>query len=1079
MSEQIPYILQGADSPRDVMVCAFVRIVPARFALSSEEQPPVQGRLPAYMQAVPERNNLKYTLRLLRNGYIHVFHKPDKQHYSWKVENGKVKQTELCSSDVEGKESAYISLPAWWEGVHIAFSDAPGEDFWHQYLDSEELLISRMHELRWKKGKGLASPDTLCGSVDDMLEWVEEFRNSPGHVRALFEYEDNTVQEYFDPDLDHLKLTSFPAAIIKRWHATKRWDDMDSLPSNFLWLCSSQEKELEAEATTIPRELKKYTFSGLIALSDPAGICLECAALHHASLKVWNDFSTWYAHAHTLCLYLKEWDSMPSPFARQAIVYDPDRLRMYRRMADTPRFSDFVSGAERAVYASGRPISEAFLPWFKTGMACLDPHLDALAEFWLAWLNGTDRFSFARAAGDYNTGARGGSNGWETLLSLCTHKMTAHERVLLKVRENFERDSPLAGMFRERLKNSLWASGEDDPDDRHMGFTLLLINFTGLLPSRLDVARGMKAMPPYAEEMFFALCGILIKKLGEVPADSPETDHLDLMKFLVAAQGLTTLPEPGAASDKVPFGILLQPSVSLDRLDALAGRARDFEIAANLLKTGDLAVQSFRRFLEVYPLLRQTVRIIAARGYLMSGGRSGGAGPDPASAAESRELSSGSKGLLNLAGLGIAGLTLLQSLYSQATDKKRGRWGWVDVTANVFGVIELYHKSKLHLFSRPYEMVAAPLEQLLGAGPAWARRAAGYAKLPFTAAWAGRLAGVGASIWSAYTALEETRKGEDRVALGNWMLSAGSLMLLVKGLALGGLVFSIVGLVFVMFGKTSRLQYRIANCYFGEKNAAFPGLLARYDPQKTVERAPADFVREIIERAGGFDPESYQAVVPFSLRQGFVPAGEDRKAPEFYEKRSAQLALDLKALELSLLGVSLYALYDRANGLFHVHLTVPFAAPSASLRVKSMHVVECSSIGHRETPLYEVSELGSIRMGCTLKQGCPCWFFAFPVPGEVLQAQKNCDSWNSSRNKGMEDFHFLALKVKVDFEYASEADWQSQGSTRDALNLLVVEDAAYHGVDDDFKLRTAEQYRVLKDCELMANIAGLAFLRGV
>lgn len=75
MSEQVPGILQGADSPRDVAKCAFVRMVPVRFALSSEEAPPVQGRLPAYMQAVPERKHLKYTLRLLRNGYIHVFHK--------------------------------------------------------------------------------------------------------------------------------------------------------------------------------------------------------------------------------------------------------------------------------------------------------------------------------------------------------------------------------------------------------------------------------------------------------------------------------------------------------------------------------------------------------------------------------------------------------------------------------------------------------------------------------------------------------------------------------------------------------------------------------------------------------------------------------------------------------------------------------------------------------------------------------------------------------------------------------------------------------------------------------------------
>ena len=1097
MSEQRTAILHGTDSPHNVAQCAFVRLVPVRFALSSEDSPPVQSRLPLYMKAVPEKPNLKYTLRLLRDGYLHIFHKPDKQKHSWRVENGKVKQTSLLPSGGRRGDLTYIFLPADWESVHLAFSDAPGEDFWPSHQKDEERLISRMHELRWQKGKGLSSRDTLCGSADDLLEWVEEFRAAPGHVRAPFEYADNTVLEYFDPDLEHFKPTRCPEAIARRWRGTAGWEGMKKLPQSFSWLRAqkgmadpsqsfsrqssselqpkegaSEKKASDPDAGVIYGELKSCTLSGLMALSDPAGICLECAALHQAALNVRNDFSTWNSHAHTLSLYLEAWDSMPRPFARQDIVYSPGRLRAMEYALSNPSpwlSGDYLSSCLLAMLFSGTRISDAFLPWFQKGLRCLDPHLNELIPFWLAWLNEDGRFSFSQTAGDYDTSTLRGSNGWEELFSLCTYKITAHECGLHKVREDFAKQweqGRLARMLRDRLKNSLWAASKDDRYDESTGFTLLLINFSSLLPSRLDIAGGMTMakIPAYVkDEIVPALYTTLIKKLGAVPEDSPETDHLDLLKLLVVMQGGTCLPEAGYVGDKVPLGIFLRSSVSVDRLGELKGRERDFDIAANLLKAGELTVQSLQRIVKASPpLFRQAARVFAR--FVFS------------SRQENERLSPGCRGIFELAGLCIAAATLLQSLYEQTTDEKRGKSGWVDVIGSAFGVIELYQKSGLTLLSKPYELLATPLRELLERSPAWARTAAGYAKLPFTPAWAGRLAGVGAIFWSAKTALEDMAKGEERTAAGNWLLAAGAGLLMIKGAALCGLIFSIAGLVFVMFGKTSRLQYRIANCYFGEDNNNFLPVFTQCVGEMKLKNPPSYVVRKLNETAGGFNPESYQAIVPFSLKRGFVPTSLDnkKKAPEFYEKRTAQLTLDLKALEMSLLCVSLTMLHDTSNDLIHVHLTVPFAAPSATMRVKSLRFVQQSTVPiGKDIPVCDVLDLKNIRMSCTLKNGRPCWFFAFPVPEKVTQALSEC-MWYNMTSTQTGNFQSLCAKVTVDFEYASKASDMSDTITQDAINLLKIEDAAYHKKDDEFKARNEEQFRALLDHELTAKVMPLA-----
>ena len=149
---------------------------------------------------------------------------------------------------------------------------------------------------------------------------------------------------------------------------------------------------------------------------------------------------------------------------------------------------------------------------------------------------------------------------------------------------------------------------------------------------------------------------------------------------------------------------------------------------------------------------------------------------------------------------------------------------------------------------------------------------------------------------------------------------------------------------------------------------------------------------------------------------------------------------------------------------------MPFATPSATLRVKSLNfVVRNSASFGGDVPVCEISELESIRMGCTLKNGRPCWFFAFPVPGKVTQAQKDCELWNIA-NSQTGNFRSLLLKVKVDFEYASKAD---EESLNNAVNLLRVEDAAYHDVDDEFNPRTEEECRVLRDYTLTGGIIPL------
>ena len=218
-------ILTGNDSPWEAARCEFVCILPVRFALSSEKNPPVQElptNLPSYMRAVPQRPNLKYTLRVLRDGYVHVYHEPGEK-FSFAVRDGVITQNNLCPATPQESQSYYLRLPRDWGRALLAFSDAPGDSFWARYEGNAAARTARMHEIVWEGGNGLSSADTLCGSVSKIEAWVEEFRREPGFVRAPFEYEDAALRKYYDPELGHFKPTQEPDAVIRRWRRTSYW----------------------------------------------------------------------------------------------------------------------------------------------------------------------------------------------------------------------------------------------------------------------------------------------------------------------------------------------------------------------------------------------------------------------------------------------------------------------------------------------------------------------------------------------------------------------------------------------------------------------------------------------------------------------------------------------------------------------------------------------------------------------------------------------------------------------------------------------------------------------------------------
>lgn len=1050
-----PDPLLGEDFSTQPFKCKFVRIFPARFALSSEEAPPVQSQeLPAYMRAVTQQDNLRYTLRVLRNGYIHVYHDPGET-FSFSVLNGIIEQNDICPEAKIEDRGMYLRLPKEWGSAYIAFSDAPEDEFWSQY-DDDAARKSRMHKIIWDDER-ISSPDTLCGVPHRIMQWVEEFRYDPGFIRAVFEYANPTIQECYDPDIEHFS-SSLPLNMAerdqlnkKRWRRTQHWDsasERTSLPKTFLWRCVKKVPDRSfPPAQFMTKLLSRTGCSGLVVLSDPAGICLECAALHHYSLRAHADFLSWYAQTGALIEFIKACDSNDMLFSRQATLR--------QKGATGWSWPKKLAGDVATVR-------------MKSGAVCLDQPLKALLAFWLKWLNGTGRFSFSSVAGDYTTTRQSGSDKWEDLFCQCTYEISAFGKTVERVRKVMNQNTPLAALFRDRLKNSLWPTQDDDQQNNPQGFAQLIINFSGLLPSMLDLTRGMKALPTFSEEFIRELVRMLCRKLDVPEGNAPEESHeVQLIKLLSICANITPTTRPAFLDEEVPFHIPVPMSAASDKVSGAATGVVPDAGTGDMLKGTELAVLLAHHIVQKFELPDLLVRIPRA---IFTNDTS-----------SSRSFSQPTLRVLERVLQGIACASLLSALYDQFTDSKRDLIGFVDVAANAFAVMDMCLQCDT-VFKWLKDKVPDAAKRIAG------QRIAMFTQQNITKVL-GRTAFVLSTFWSFWSAWDDLNNNETRSAAGNALLGTGGIIIYAAGGPLGvvlGIIISAAGLFLVIFGKTSRLQYRIANSYFGEDNDKLPQLLEQHDTYKWLNNLGYhNFSRHHVENVEGFDPNSCEGIVPFSYCKGYVPPfaldckDQSDIAPDFFVTRARQLDIELCTMTLSLLNLSMEAKRcPFKNGeIIEISIKAPLATTSSSLKITSLSIVNDN---HNHPELYKITDLKSIRVTCSLKEKCPSWNFYVPIPQDICEQWSYKSTTQNMMSDFMDDIVSPAVKVTLDFQYASANEWDSQPSFQNAAALLLVEDNAYikNGGDIENKKHFNKRVNPIKEFRVLHNhkiIAPLKF----
>ena len=777
----------------------------------------------------------------------------------------------------------------------------------------------------------------------------------------------------------------------------------------FSWLLvKMHESDSCPPAETALAALNGHAPSGLAVLADPAGICMECAALYHAAVFALRDFQAWYAQPYALCESI------------QAI----DRGRFPRRAYIEDENSDW------------QDITIELIARYKQGSSCIEKHLDSLLDFWLEWLNGTGRFSFSAVAKDYDISSQIGSDGWDTALCLSTYEISAHLLGENRVRQEMEQGTPLAELLRERLKKSLWAQREDMARDVYMGFPKLLDNFTGLLPHQRDITRNAITLPPYVKELLECMTNnICIKLSGKMEKYLKEDAYAALIKIFAASAGIAYLSQQHFLDQETVFHIPLPGSlhpeieavVAADNESPLgfADKLKRIELITVLMQTPVAFVLGI--------FLPNRVLDTLAFG---QGGRSS-------------QMSDPGKLIVDRWLLLVAAFSLGAAIHEQCTNKQRNAWGFLDITANVFGTLDMTIKSNFSVINKRYDRVFSAIEVRFRIQPETIRKL--RAKL------LGCIATGFSVSWSIYSGISDFQKGEWRTGLGNFIMGAGSIVMLFSGMNILGIAITAGGLFCVVFGKTDRMAYRIAQCYFGEKNN---GKNSRAEIEKSTECRADD----------------YGGILPFSYRRGYVPPDslDNQGVPEFYTKRTSQINKDLAAFELALLGLTMTAKKVGKNvggDALVIYISAQASSYSSSLKVKSLEVFI-------RTESYEdikchVPVVSCIPVTCCFKNRKASWFFTVPAPQESLLPPQIQYHINNSPIKQ------LVIKANTDFYYMEQKDWDKRSELEDAADLLLEENKTYRTISGDdgddkkgnktafsFTDKKTSEFRMLKDYKL-------------
>lgn len=278
--------------------CKFRKIYPVRYAITSEEKPPAQAMGGKFDDTGPAVSGYLFTLRTLREGFVHIYLEKTKERRTYKHEAGEFVLGRVQNGLFRASGSAaksWIEVEQSESSILIAYSEVEWtEEFWGTLLQNTKKRAERMQQI--------LLDDAASGKHTALLKTaptlVEEFRQAPGFLNSMREQ----LPDIFDPDMEKSTAGLTDSQVFSRWQHSDvpigqpppKWEN----PVPVAWQPNGPPQlasVLAGECSTTPL---------LVAVHDPFGVSRDMGAIHASNLAAMAHYMAWNDHPLAVACYL-------------------------------------------------------------------------------------------------------------------------------------------------------------------------------------------------------------------------------------------------------------------------------------------------------------------------------------------------------------------------------------------------------------------------------------------------------------------------------------------------------------------------------------------------------------------------------------------------------------------------------------------------------------------------------------------------------------------------------------------------------------------------------------------------------
>lgn len=422
--------------------CAYRRVYPVRYALSSDPPPPMaaQQQLGEGLNkslTTAEGGFYQYTLRQLRDGgYVHVFLPNSRQCRTYSFERNAFTRVRYAGAttleNVENAEnqSDWLLIPRDEPVIQINFAEiAWPEAYWQEKILADAgYRQQRMQTILLDNAGTQAhtAPAALLGQL------VEEFRpKRTGFLDTLREREPTLFR---------------PVTAYKKWEAVKNdvvfaWRH-SGVNMGILTKIDHSEPPYQQQAVwdAAPRQTADQKAFAcdlqplLVALYDPIGVGADLATMHWVDLKATEDYMGWYAHPVGIARYLEALADAYKKVKDEYMPVHPVRIRAW-----------WTEWSGRLPQTGWKQM----LAWYRQDERTIAAHFKKYCGAWQAWLAHDGPDSLINAFQDYTAVH---AKNMEAAFLHCHHGLTMREEGIALARALY-----LGGNAQEKTKKLLHA----------------------------------------------------------------------------------------------------------------------------------------------------------------------------------------------------------------------------------------------------------------------------------------------------------------------------------------------------------------------------------------------------------------------------------------------------------------------------------------------------------------------------------------------------------------------------------------------------------------------------------------------